>query len=224
MTAVVALLSGDPDREEVVLAFNRCISESAVNARFLADKDEDGFFDRFVEFSLGPERELYDLIISNVATKEDQILLIESRTLEFIDRVCNLSGSKIENVRPKYSDWAGGLRNRLEALGQAEKFVALGRVLSHAVHGTWVDLILNHLREKDGGFAPEPSWSRVDSRLMLPVCAVVLESAYSYVRRFLGEHPELNSLYERVADLQARIGKVDQAHEAWIETRGQGTA
>ena len=68
-------------------------------------------------------------------------------------------------VNAKVPDWGGGLRNRLQALGLEDAYVSLQRIPSHAVHGTWVDLVLYHLESKSQGFAPDSKWRRTDARI-----------------------------------------------------------
>jgi hypothetical protein len=219
MTAVASLVSQDSERGDVVFALNRSITESATNLRFLVLKNEDRFFDQFVRFSLAPERELYDLIQQNITERGGEILPIEERMLKSIEQVCRLSGVAITDVAPKMGDCGGGLRNRLIALGQGETYVAQQRGPSHAVHGTWVDLVQHHLTAVEGGFQPDPTWSRVDSRLMLPACVLVLAAAHAYVDAFFPPLPELEPLFKRMVDLEQRIRAVDRAHEAWFNSR-----
>jgi hypothetical protein len=210
----VAQLASSARREDVVMALNRSIVESAINLRFLLHKNEERFFDQFARFSLGPERELYDIIQANIKQRGGDVWPIEQRMLSSIDRVCRLTGVKIEDVDRKYGDWAGGLRERAKAVGD-EALYSTQRIASHAVHGTWADLVLHHLEEKDGGYVPDPSWSDVDARLMLPVCLVCSEAAQEYGAHFFGKHNEGKQILERTGNLQQRIRTVDAADEAW---------
>ena len=219
MTAVASLVSQDSNRADVVFALNRSIAESATNLRFLLIKNEDRFFDQFVRFSLAPERRLYDLIEENVAKRSGETLPIEERMLKSIQRVCRLSRVKITDVQPRMGDWGGGLRNRMMAIGQGELYAGVHGLASQAVHGTWVDLVQHHLAEVDGGFRPDPTWSRVDSRLMLPTCVLVLTAAHTYINQFFPPLPELEPLLDRISDLEERIMVVDQAHEEWFSSR-----
>ena len=219
MTAVANLVSQDPDRADVVFALNRSITESATNLRFLVIKDEDRFFDQFVRFSLAPERRLYDLIEENIAERGGEMLPIERRMLSSIRNVCRLSGVEITDVQPRMGDWGGGLRNRMVAIGEGELYTGQHGLPSHAVHGTWVDLVQHHLVEVDGGFRPDPTWSRVDSRLMLPTCVFVLTAAHLYLNQLFPPLPELEPLLDRITDLEHRIMETDQAHEEWLGSR-----
>src|ERR1700726_4728960 len=137
---VVTQLSAKGDRAEVVSALNRSINESAINLEFLVKTNDDKYFNQFVKFSLGRERELYDIIQTNVAARGGEARPIEHRMLKSINDVCQASGVKIDEVNRKYGDWGGGIRERLRALNKEERYVGMQRLPSHAVHGTWVDL------------------------------------------------------------------------------------
>lgn len=151
MTAVVQLVS-TAHRGYVVIALNRSITESAINLRFLLLKNEERWYEQFARSSLGPERELYDMIQANIKDRDGEILPIE-RMLDSIDHVSRLTGVKIEEVNPNAGDWGGGLRERLKALGDDKLYIIL-RTGSHAVHGTWVDLVTNHLKGKTEDMFP----------------------------------------------------------------------
>jgi hypothetical protein len=142
---VVTQLSAKRDRADVIFVLNRSILESAINLEFLLTKTDDGVFDQFVKFSLGPERELYDTIQANIAERGGEIWMIEKRMMESINNVCQASGVKIEEVKQKYGDWGGGLRERPKAVKKEEQYLGLQRISSHAVHGSWVDLCMHHL-------------------------------------------------------------------------------
>jgi uncharacterized protein DUF5677 len=167
---VVTQLSATRNRGEAVAILNRSIMESSVNLEFLVLVSDDKFFDQFVSFSLGPERELYDLIHANIAARGGEILPVEQRMLDSITRLCRSSSVSIEEVDRKYGDGGGGLRERLKAIGKEDLYVAMQRIPSHAVHGTWVDLWTNHLEHdlRTGGFRPEVRFASVDARLLEP--------------------------------------------------------
>ncbi len=212
---VVTQLSAKGDRAEVVSALNRSIMESAINLEFLVSTNDDKYFDKFVKFSLGPERELYDIIQTNITARKGEIWPIERRMLESINDVCEVSGVKIEEVNRKYGDWGGGVRERLKAINKEEQYVGMQRTPSHAVHGTWVDLYKNHLEHdsKTNVFSPDPKFSWVDARHLGPVAIFVLEATEPYVGRFFAGVPDTRLLLERIVDLRGRLLEADAIHE-----------
>lgn len=218
MIAVLQLIA-ETDRREVVMALKRSIYESATNLRFLVVKNEERFYDQFVKCSLAPERELYDIIKRNIQERGGKELPIERRMLRSVERLCRVSGVDIQDVNPKTQDWGGGLRYRLEELGLGQGYVAIQRIPSHAVHGTWADLVFHHLEEAEGGFKPEPRWSAVDARMLTPTCVIALDAALAYLERFFRDPPELKPLYRRIEDLIDRAQRLDMAYEEWLQRR-----
>jgi Family of unknown function (DUF5677) len=212
---VVVQLSAKGNRAEVVSALNRSIMESAVNLEFLVNKTDDKFFDQFVKFSLGPEKELYDVIQAEIAARSGKVLPIEERMLKSINNVCQASAVKIEDVDQKYGDWGGGIKERLKVLNKEELYLAVQRIPSHAVHGTWVDLIMNDLKHdsKTGVFCPRPEFSFVDAGLLGAPAIFALEATKPYLERFFSGIPESKLLLERIDDLEHRIREAGAAHE-----------
>ena len=218
MIAVLQLTCKD-DRGEVVLSLTRSIMESAFDLEFLVRANDDKHFDDFVEHSLGAERELYDLILANIAKRNnDSVLPIEQRMLRSIDRLCDVSGVKIEDVHPKWSSWAGGLKQRLQFLQKEEQYVFMHRLPSHAVHGTWVDLYKQHLEYdlKTKLFSTRSKWRPTDARTFGPTSVFVLCAVEPYVEKFFSTIPESKLLLERIDDLRSRVIVVDAAHERLI--------
>jgi len=226
MLSVVQLSTGD-DRGEVVLALNRVIFESAVSLEFLVRSKDDKYFDQFVEFSLGPEREIFDQIQANIIARGGGVWPIEKRLLDSIARTCAASGMKIENVQRRHRDWGENVRERLKALGKESLYATVYRMPSHAVHGTWPDLFTGHLTydEEAKVFQPEPKWTRVGSRLLAPLAVLVLEAVDPYVEKFFASIPESRSLRERIGDLHDRLLEADEADEKLkVELREKGRA
>jgi hypothetical protein len=214
MLAVIQLSTGD-DRGEIVLALDRIILECAISLEFLVRSKDDKYFDQFVDFSLGPEREVYDQIQANIAARSGEVWPIEKRLLDSISYTCTASGVKIEEVQRKHRDWGENVRGRLKALGKESLYATVYRMPSHAVHGSWPDLFTGHLIYDEGTslFRPETKWTRVGSRLLSPIAVLVLEAVDPYLERFFPPSPERNLLRERIADLHGRLLEADEADE-----------
>jgi len=213
MVAVIQLSTGD-DRGEIVLALNRIIMESAISLEFLVRSKDDKYFDQFVDFSLGPEREIYDQIQANIAAR-GEVLPIEERLLSSIAYICSTSGKKIEEVDRRHRDWGENLRERLKSLGKESFYATAYRMPSHAVHGNWPDLLTAHLTYNEGTkvFQPETKWTRIGSRLLAPIAILVLDAIDPYLERFLPDSAERNLFRERIVDLRERLIEADLADE-----------
>jgi hypothetical protein len=226
MLAVIQLSTGD-DRGEIVQALNRIIFESAVSLEFLVLSQDGKYFDQFVDFSLGPERELYDQIQANIQARAGEVWPIEERLLGSIGYMCSASGVKIEEVQKKHRDWGENVRERLKALGKESLYATIYRMPSHAVHGTWPDLLTGHLKydKQTKLFEPEPKWTRVGSRLLSPIALLVLEAVDPYLEKFFESSSERKILQERIRDLHSRLREADEADEKLkIALREKGLA
>ena len=86
---------------------------------------------------------------------------------------------------------------------------------SHAVHGTWPDLLTGHLNYDEGArlFKPDPAWTRVGSRLLSPIVMLVLEAIEPYLEKFFPVSAERDLLRERIKDLDPRVQEADEVDE-----------
>jgi hypothetical protein len=212
---VVLQLASTHSRGDVVLALNRCLTESALNLEFLVTTDSAKNYDEFVLFSLGPERELYDTIQENIQDRNGEVWPIEQRMLNSIERTCRVSGVRIDDVKVRNPDWGKNFRERLKQIGKEDWYLHVQRVASHAIHGSWVDLVLHHI-DFDGStelFAPDASWSAVDARLLTPIATIILVAARDYIEKHFGKHQDIGAVMQRIDDLGSRIKKLDQMHE-----------
>lgn len=216
MSAVMALLVDKvKGHGEVILALNRCITESAVKLNFFNEKAVQEDFDNFVKSSLKPEKELYTIIQRNIASR-GRTLPIETRMLNSINRVFQKSGiNDISDLKviPKSKDY----KSILEALSIDTLYPMLQGVPSHSIHGTWVDLIQHHLEEHGAGFRPRPESKTPDARSMCPINVVVLTAIKSYLNKYFpSSHNGISVLLARIDDLISRNLKVDSIHEEYL--------
>lgn len=211
----VVQLSATRNRGEIVQTLNRCIMEPAVNLEFLVTMDEDEHYNRFVSYSFGPERELYDLINANIKEADGAIKPIETRMLESIAEKCRISGVNIDEVPVKHQEWATNMRERLKAINRANLYTSY-RTLSHSIHGTWMEMLMHNLDHDaaTGLFKPHPDLLDVDARLLLPIARLVLEAVEKYIKRFFTPIPEARYMVHRIETQLARIIEVDSAHES----------
>jgi hypothetical protein len=222
MIAVVQLVgTSKADRREVILALIRSIMESAVNCAFLITKDDPAMFDRYVQVSLAPERELYDVIQANIAARGGSILPIETRMLGAIQNLATQSDMHIQQVPPKHQEWGGTVRDKLREWmpTDAAAYAGIFRIPSHAIHGTWVDLLLHHIKPEDSGYVPKAAWSIVDARLLNPVATIALSATREYLAHFLPDTVDRQTILDRLSDLRERMSLVEEAHESWIQSR-----
>ncbi len=211
----VIKLSSDIEHGETVQVLNRCIIESMVNVRYLLLKNSDAVYDKFVKNGLRPERELYDVIHENISSRGGERLAIEDSMLQSILDKCESSGVMVDEINVKAGSWGGSFQDRVKALGFGEEANAiLQGIPSHAIHGTWMDLLNNHIIRGNGGFEPNFEHTQTDGELLTPVAVLVAEAAKEYLDRYFG-HKMVAPLYDRLESVQERLLRVESARQDW---------
>ncbi len=211
----VGRLYASGDSAEVSLALCRSILESATNVRFLLLENSQSLFDEFVRCSLTPERRLFDEIQKNIQARNGTVLPIEQRMLDSIERTRAASNIRLQDAPTAFKNWGGDLFQKLDKLKIAARYTPHQRVMSHSVHGDWVDLLLFHLSEKAGCFGPNADSCPEEPGLFLPVSFGVLEATTDYLQHYYPTSPDTKMLQERIRRLVERIKCILIAHEGF---------
>jgi len=198
----------------VVKTVNRSILEAMTNLQFLITKDDNEYYDKFVAYSFGPERELYDDINAEIKKNDGVIQPIEERMLKSIAAKCKASAVNIDEIPAKHREWATNMRERLKAIDIPGLYNTY-RTLSHSIHVSWVELLSNDLEQdaETGLFKPRLKLRKIDARLLSPIAVFVLEASSLYIKRFLGAIRPVRLLLERLEAQIARLIEIDAAHE-----------
>ena len=207
-------LSADTEYGETVEVINRCVIESSIDLRFLLAKNDPNLFERFVKHGLVAERELYNLIQANVDRRGGKVLEIEAGMLKSIINMCDSSGVRIEDVPQKRAAWGGSMRDKLRALNMDSAYVVLQMLPSHAIHGTWADLIRHHLLRNADGFEATLEWTRTDGKHLGPTALLVIEAVQDYLARYF-DVVSVAPISERLESLKERIVRLEETRPGW---------
>ena len=218
MMSIVKLSTG-VEHGETVRVLSRCVLESSIDLRYLLQEDTEELFDQFVMVGLRGERLLYEAIKAKIQGREGGMLAIEARMLASIEATCANSGVSIEQVRSNAGNWGGGYRSRMQALGVTDEAYSGYAIESQSVHGSWANLVVDHLDSDGFGFEVDMGHRSADGGYLGPVALCTLESARAYVDRcFEVEDGEL--FQERLVDLIERLQRVDGARPGWERVSG----
>ena len=148
---------------ETCTILSRLAFESIVNARYLIANFSPDLISSFVRQSLRHERRLQDRIQANIQERGGDVLHIEQRMLHSIGRAVRIAGVALDSVDLKNrAPWGGkDLRQKAEAIGLNEAYLAVFGGMSHNVHGSWHDLYQFHVEtDENGAFKPNLEWGR----------------------------------------------------------------
>ncbi len=214
MMVSILKLSSDHEHGETVLVLSRCMFESSINLRYLLQQKSTPLYERFVKVGLKGERVLYDLIKSNISQRGGPMLGIEASMLTSIEATCARSGVDIGDVNARAGEWGGSLRDKLNSLGIPDSAYSVQSIASQSVHGSWSDLILNHLTSAGTGYSVNADHKQTDGKFLGPVALFALVAAIPYVDASFSSG-ESEPFRRRLDDLLVRLQKLEHARPGW---------
>lgn len=215
MLAVDTLATHLAESADVLMALNRCMLESCVNITYLLTVDTPAVFDEFVKKGLGPEREYYDSVQANIESAGGIRTPMEDRILESILRTVTRSGLTINEVPVRHQDWGPSMRDKISAIEWGGMYVGY-RQWSHAVHGSWADVLMRHLTYSDDGFTVQWSLGFTDSRLLNASAEVSLGAAGHYANKWF-EDEDRTAVFDRLGLLIDDLRAVSHATELAVQ-------
>lgn len=192
---------------ETTRLLDRSISESAVKIQWLSHKNDDDSFLRYLADGLVKDLMFKKQIEKNIENRNGEILVIEQRMLNSIKECVELSGLSEQEISDakKFPDFSSMLNN----LGFSDIFyTAIQRMGSHAVHGTWSDLIFNYLQHDDGQrLYPQDHEIDTQDVQFITVIRLVLGAMKSF----------LNYVVSNASEMSEFISAIDNINEKMIE-------
>jgi len=172
---------------ETTQLLDRSIEETAIKVQWLCHKDDTDRFRRYLADGSKNDLRLKRQIEENIRNRGGETLVIESRMLQSIQECISLSGLSEQEVNDSkpLPDFAAmfqdlGLNDLL--------YTAIQRMGSHAVHGTWTDLVHNYLRHDTGqGFRPRDHDIDTEDVQYMVVSQLVLMAINSFVKYLVAD-------------------------------------
>jgi hypothetical protein len=218
------LQSCSPQRAELLNFFQRGVTETAVNLRFLLEHGNDELFESFVRDALVVDKKLHERIQDEVSARDgDELLPIEERMLAGIRRSFEAAGVEMEDIDAgaRQGGWSpGGVWGRYKALGIAELYNPTFGVQSHYVHGSWHDLYAYHLTPlADGHFRPALEWGVIRPQPLLAAVDVLADASTRYLRHVAPESPDRETVEDRIAFCAQKARRIAELHEEFLSGR-----
>lgn len=163
--------------------YKRPFLEAHVTCTYLMKNDR-ASARSFVVTSYRAEKEM--LAHLNGIRRSRPLLPIEKRMRESILwHIKNAGLSQRELLSCKSWRLDGkNIRAILEFLGWSLSYAFGFAASSHAVHGTWYDLVVHHLHREGSAYLPELRFTTPDPRMIAPTSIVLAEHLRAYVLHF----------------------------------------
>lgn len=151
-------------KTEICLILNRCLAETAINLKYLLMEDEERVKRNYIKYSLITEKELWEVIKSNIEERPEEIWNIEKRMQKSIQNSFDKSDFELEDIN-RSSKWKS-IKSRANAVAGEMFYNVYYGIGSHSIHGNWQDILVNNLDRVENSFKLHIDWQPPKSQLM----------------------------------------------------------
>jgi hypothetical protein len=200
---------------ETTSLLDRSISESAIKIQWLCHKNSTESFVRYLADGLKKDLILKKQIERNIESRNGDILVIEQRMLNSINKCIELSRLSEQEINDakRLPDFAS-MCNDLD-FGDLF-YTAIQRMGSHAVHGTWSELVFNYLRLENGQrLCPRDHEIDTQDVQFIVVIQLVLQAMKSFLKCVTSDVSDIAEFISTIESISNEIVEIqDLAWEA----------
>ena len=205
-------LSSTSKYGETTRLLDRSISESAIKVQWLCRKNNSDRFVRYLADGLKKDLIFKKQIEQNINSRNGSVLVIEQRMLDSIQNCLNLSGLSEEDVNNAQNlhDFASMCKDL--KYGDV-LYTSIQRMGSHAVHGTWSDLVFNYLKYDEERFYPRDHEINTQDAQYIIVIHLVIDAIEAFLRYAILDVPERSEIIDVLHEADEKIREIQ--HLAW---------
>ncbi|ATH07399.1 hypothetical protein BIY24_05430 [Halobacteriovorax marinus] len=203
-------LAGERKFLETLMIIQRVLCETIVNARWLIHFGDEKIFNKYLDCSLSPEKELWNNIEENIKKRGGKQENIETSMKESINRACRLAGKKVEDIPTGYNKWGPSTYKKLEDLKLSALFNPIYSLGSHAIHTSFVDLIQFFLKEEDDFLVLKETSNYPKDAHLVSLGIMAVHFVYDYIEIAFSEKETKDSMkyyFEGYLEQLVRINK-----------------
>ena len=211
------------NRADLLSVLIRLLAECVINLRYLIVNRSKELIDSYVAYSLQHEKELADVIRSNIGSREGVELPIERRMLNSIAKTFENSCFPESSLpAKKIRNWGGkNLYEKAAAVELRDAYLSIFGGPSRNVHGGWQDLLQFHLEcVGPGEFKPDLEFSRPRPQPIYSLTHLICETIAGYAASL--EHETLAPVLSRLEDLNERNRIASDLHEQFLVAKRVG--
>lgn len=190
-SVIIMTREQDNDLGEAVMVLQRSIFESCIRLSWLCLDNSSVRFDQFLADSIQVDQKLKKHIEGQIARNDGEILPVESRLLTSIEnrqRATGLSDTALRSIKqiPNLKDMLvsvhGAVYNNSSPMITDRTYLMGQSMGSHAVHGSWANLVANFLEETDNFvFKANGNIIETDLSQFADISLCILEACITFV-------------------------------------------
>lgn len=199
---------------EICYIINRCISETAINTKFLLIEGEKRVRRNYIKYSLITEKELWETILSNVKDRSGDVFPIEERMQKSILNSFDKSDFDLDEVK-RSSKWKS-IKDRANLVAGEMFYSVFYGISSHSIHGNWQDILISNLKKLEEGFELNLEWNRPRPQIIDGAIILNLDIVKTFCERELNGDTTGNLIIEKCKVLNEYHSDLNQNHEKWL--------
>jgi len=199
---------------ETTSLLDRSIQESAIKIQWLCHNDNSDGFVRYLADGLKKDLILKAHIEENIKNRNGEILAIEKRMLKSIQKCIDLSQLSEQEIRD--AKRLPSFDKMFEDIELSDRlYIAIQRMGSHAVHGTWSDLIFNYLKQDNNDQRLYPRDHDVDTQdaQFITVIRFVIAAIKSFLSYVITDASDANEFTGILSDVDEKV--IETQRLAW---------
>ena len=202
---------------EICYIINRCIAETYVNSKYILVEGEERVKRNYIKNSLRTEKELWEIISSNIKERGGDLLPIENRMKKSIQNSFDKSDFDIEEVN-KSSKWKS-IKARADAVAGEMFYSVFYGIASHSIHGNWQDILFNNLKKSDEGFKLKLEWQQPRPQIMGGAITLNLDIVTIFLDKELSSDTHCELLKKKCETLLKYHFTLIENHEKWLNNK-----
>ncbi len=202
-------LTCDATYGETMNLLGRCIWESAAMVQWLCQTDHDRRFQRFLADALKKDLLLKAESDANLQTRGGALLKIETRMLRSIEKCVKSSGLTENEIRD--AKRIPPFDQVLRDIEQEHMYMAVQRLGSHSIHGTWTALVVDYLEDEGGELLPRDCTVEPHPNQYTFGSLAVLDAILAFLRYVSVDEATIAPFLDRLREVRDEIQSANSA-------------
>jgi len=199
---------------EICFIISRCLSETVINLMYMLMESEERVKRNYIKNSLITEKELWEIIKSNVKDRNEEMLHIEQRMQKSINRSFDASDFEIDDVS-RSSKWKS-IKSRADIVAGEQFYNIYYGIQSHSIHGNWQDILSNNLTKTEAGFELKLDWQKPKTQVVEAVTGLNFKFIKLFIEKEMIDNEVGDTLLIRTLELEEYCELIYIYHEQWI--------
>lgn len=204
-------------KTEICLILNRCLAETAINLKYLLIESEERVKRNYIKYSLITEKELWEVIKTNIKERSEEALNIEKRMQKSIQNSFDQSDFELDDIN-RSSKWKS-IKSRADEIAGEQFYNIYYGIGSHSIHGNWQDILMNNLDRVEENFKLHLDWQPPRPPLLDLAIFLNLDILKTFIEKELEENATTEILKGNYTNMLKYLRKLNETHEIYLAKR-----